>query len=242
MKRSIEAQEAVFRKPELTCQPHVAVAAPARGADVTAAHGRRRIAGRQNGVLAVTVGANGSLRHAAGDRFSVHAHLIFAGHITVAHAAGLCHSGTKGGGLCDLDFMGRAMAGAAFWRGGVAFADFLTVNAGLGIPSRWGYSSCFTWHVLQDSAACALFSIFCPTSWQEEQAALLETCALQHVPAPHRRNAMQAASAARIRALDGPIIRSLPYLAKVLDLDLIEITPVSITPLLLAITVRIFAR
>jgi len=53
---------------------------------------------------------------------------------------------------------------------------------------------------------------------------------------------MQAASAARIRALDGPIIRSLPYLAKVLDLDLIEITPVSITPLLLAITVRIFAR
>jgi len=47
----------------------------------------------------------------------------------VAHAAGLCHSGTKGGGLCDLDFMGRAMAGAAFWRGGVAFADFLTVNA-----------------------------------------------------------------------------------------------------------------
>jgi hypothetical protein len=47
----------------------------------------------------------------------------------MAHAAGLSHSGTKHGGFCDLDFVGRSVAGTAFWRGGVAFANLLTVNA-----------------------------------------------------------------------------------------------------------------
>jgi len=129
VKRSIETQQAVCRKPEFPRQPHITVAAPACGANVAAAHQRRRIARRQDGVLAVAIGANGSLRHTAGHRFSVYARLIFAGHVTVAHAAGLGHAGTKGSRLCALNFMGRPVAGAAVGRGGVAFADLLAVNA-----------------------------------------------------------------------------------------------------------------
>ena len=57
----------------------------------------------------------------------------------------------------------------------------------------------------------------------------LGSCDMQGVPAPSRRNATQAKSAARIRALDCPIIRSF-HIWPAFDLDLIEIGTTSSTP------------
>src|SRR5438094_2386961 len=75
----------------------------------------------------------------------------------------------------------------------------------------------------EGGGACARFSIFCPTSWQETQAALLGSCARQTAPAAQRVRAMQAANAARIRAPARLVIASPRHLAKALHPDLIEI-------------------
>ena len=158
---------AVRGKPELARQPHVAVAAPACGANVAAAHRRRRIAGRQDGVLAVAVGANRRLRHARPPPFRVRSpdirgpcrcgtcrrsrplrHERRQTSCSGFHAPrrGRCRSQARRRCLCGSpgrECRGRARRQLA---GGTRANRFWDAF-------RMGYSSCFTWQVVQGTAA-----------------------------------------------------------------------------------------
>ena len=73
-----------------------------------------------------------------------------------------------------------------------------------------GYFSCFMWQVVQGSGACARFTIFCPTSWQELQALFWESCPRQESPAAHRVMATPAASRVNNRTSASPVNRVTP--------------------------------
>jgi hypothetical protein len=80
-------------------------------------------------MFAVAIRAHGRLHDASRHSLSVYAHLVLAGDIAVAHAAGLGYPAAETRGFRVLDFMRRPMACGAFRSGSVAFSDFLAVNA-----------------------------------------------------------------------------------------------------------------
>src|SRR5450755_4054291 len=98
-------------------------------ADVARIHGRSRIAGRQYGVLAVTVGADGRLRNALGQRLPVYAHAELAGHLVVAHPAGFRHRCPERRRPGPQQFMGGSMANGTIRRSPVTAPGGLAVHA-----------------------------------------------------------------------------------------------------------------
>ena len=128
---SVEAHHAVLGKAEAPRQPHVSVAIPAGLPDVAGVHRRSCVAGRQDGVLAVTVGTDGRLRNALGQRLTVHALAELLGYLAVAHPASLRHFLPEPRRLGPHQFMRAAVAHRAIRRGSVAALGGLPVYPAL---------------------------------------------------------------------------------------------------------------
>ena len=87
-------------------------------------------------MLAVTIRAHRRLQYASRHRLAVYARLERGRDIAVAHAAGFRHCGPERRRPGDLDFVRRAMAGAALGRGRISLASFLAVDAA-GVLGRY---------------------------------------------------------------------------------------------------------
>ena len=83
----------------------------------------------QDGVLAVTIGAQRHLRYPVGKSFAMNAAQVLFGNLCVAHAAGIRHGGAKRLRPGLLHLMGAAVAYAAIRRGRIALRKFLAVHA-----------------------------------------------------------------------------------------------------------------
>ncbi len=116
----VEAHHAVRRQAELARQADIAVAASAGFPDVRRVHRRGFVAGFDDFVFAVAIGAERGLVDSARHRLSVYALPVLLRHLAVAHPAGIRDAFAKSFRAGGQQFVGAAVANAAIGRAVVA--------------------------------------------------------------------------------------------------------------------------
>ncbi len=112
----VEAHQPVARHAEFSGQAHISVAASAGVPYVAAIYRTGGVGVFEDLVLAMAIGAQRRLTHAACQRLAVHAGAELIHHLGVAHAAGVGDCCAEGLGFRGEQFVGAAVAQGAIGR------------------------------------------------------------------------------------------------------------------------------